>query len=378
MVCIREVQKSLKESAKRLIEDKLTKFGLGEAQGFRVFKDVIETPGDGIILFQGMKDHTADSIKSLEGFHRAWVEEAQTLSSKSLEMLRPTMRAANSEMWFGWNPARPDDPVDLLLRGPHQPTGCKVVQANWSDNHWFPPELEQERQDCQRTDSDRYGHIWEGEYARVYEGAYYATHMETAIREGRIGNVAADPLLTKSAYWDLGATSPKSDATSLWISQRVGSELRVLDHYEVVGQPFSEHVNWLRSNGHEDAVMKLPHDGKKHDTVHAVTPQSYLRDAGFKVEVMKNAGVGAAMHRVEATRRVFPNVRFNESTTASGRDALSWYHEKRRDDGYGLGPEHDWSSHSADAFGAMCVDYLSNDGNSNWGKPIRRNLQGLA
>ena len=91
-VCIREVQQSLKESAKRLIEDKLDALKLGTAQGFRVYKDSISTPGGGVIVFQGMQDHTAESIKSLEGFGRAWVEEAQTMSANSLKLLRPTIQ----------------------------------------------------------------------------------------------------------------------------------------------------------------------------------------------------------------------------------------------------------------------------------------------
>ena len=99
--CIREVQKSLKESAKRLVEDKITEFNLGEAQGFKVFREVIETPGDGLITFTGMQDHTADSVKSMEGFHRAWVEEAQSLSERSLQLLRPTIRADHSDLFYG-------------------------------------------------------------------------------------------------------------------------------------------------------------------------------------------------------------------------------------------------------------------------------------
>lgn len=377
--CIREVQKSLKESAKHLIESKLRKFGLGEAQGFKIFKDVIETPGDGIIIFQGMKDHTAESIKSLEGFHRAWVEEAQTLSAKSLELLRPTIRTPGSELEFSWNPRSPKDPVDKMLRGPLVPSDATVVQCNWRDNPWFPAELEQERQDALRSDPDRYGHIWEGEYARVYEGAYYASHLEAAEREGRIGNVAVDPLLSKRAYWDIGGTSDKSDATAIWICQFVGSELRVIDYYEAIGQEFSEHVGWLRRSGHGDAVCKLPHDGKKHDTVHKVTPQSYLREAGFQVEVMQTLGAGAAIKRIEASRRVFPSIRFDRDKTEGGREALAWYHERRDEERrIGLGPEHDWSSHGADAFGGMCVDFLARVDEGSWGKPIRRNVKGFA
>jgi hypothetical protein len=149
-VCIREVQRTLKESSKRLIEDKLQDFRLGEADGFKVFNEVIEAPGDGIIAFQGMQDHNAESIKSLEGFRIAWTEEAQTLAARSLSLLRPTIRAPGSELWFSWNARRKTDPVDALLRGDDLPTGAVVVTANWRDNPLFPAVLEQERLDCLR------------------------------------------------------------------------------------------------------------------------------------------------------------------------------------------------------------------------------------
>jgi phage terminase large subunit len=133
--CVREVQKSLKNSVKLLVEDKIKSLGLS---GFEVLEAEIKTPGGGVIIFQGMQNHTADSIKSLEGFDRCWVEEAQSLSQRSLEMLRPTFRKAGSEMWFSWNPNKPTDPVDALLRGDMPPADSVVVEANYSDNPWLP------------------------------------------------------------------------------------------------------------------------------------------------------------------------------------------------------------------------------------------------
>ena len=124
-VCIREsAEARCKDSAKRLIEAKLARFGLGEAEGFKLYREQIRTPGDGLIIFQGMQDHNAESIKSLEGFKRALVEEAQALSPRSLALLRPTMRAPGSELWFAWNPRHRGDPVDAMLRGPELPTGA--------------------------------------------------------------------------------------------------------------------------------------------------------------------------------------------------------------------------------------------------------------
>jgi phage terminase large subunit len=368
-VCVREVQKTLKQSAKRLIETKLQDFNLGEAQGFKVFREVIETPGDGIITFTGMQDHTADSVKSLEGFNRAWCEEAQSLSDRSITLLRPTIRAENSELWFSWNPQRPTDPIDRLLRGEIKPTGAVVVNANWKHNPWFPKVLEQERLDCLNTTPERYGHIWEGEYATVLEGAYFAKHLTEAQLSGRIGHVGPDQLMKYYACWDIGGTSGKSDATAIWIIQYVGAEVRVLNYYESVGQPFDAHVNWLRKNKYENAICVLPHDGRKHDTVYAATPESFLRSAGFDVEVVPNQGKGAALQRIDAVRLLFPNIRFNEETTVGGREALGWYHEKRDDvRGIGLGPEHDFSSHAADAFGLMAIHQKSANTNNDWGE----------
>lgn len=377
--CIREVQKSLKESAKRLLEDKLEKFGLTEQDGFKVYREVIETPKDGLIIFTGMQDHTADSVKSMEGFHRAWIEEAQSLSDRSLSLLRPTIRAEGSELHFSWNPNRPTDPVDRMLRGPAIPTDAVVVRANWSDNPWFPKVLEQERLDCLNQTPERYGHIWEGEYATVLEGAYFAKHLTIAEQEGRIGLRVRDPLMKVYAFWDIASTGDKADATAIWVGQFIGDEFRMIDYYEVIGQPFDAHITWLRKNGYEDAVCVLPHDGRKHDVVYSVTPEGVLRDAGFVVDVVENQGRGAALMRIDAARRVFPSVTFDKDKTEPGRQALGWYHEKRDEvRAVGLGPNHDWSSHGADAFGLACIYKLAQPETNSWGKPLRRNLKGVA
>lgn len=176
IVCVREVQKSLKDSVKLLIEDKIAALG---APGFVVRDDAIRTPGGGAIMFQGMQDHTAESIKSLEGFDVGYVEEAQTLSARSLEMLRPTIRKdavdgrPASELWFSWNPRHSSDPVDAFLRGPTLPPGAIVVKANYADNPFFPAVLEEERAYDEVNKRDRYGHIWLGDYEPMAAGAIW-------------------------------------------------------------------------------------------------------------------------------------------------------------------------------------------------------------
>lgn len=345
-VCIREVQKTLKESAKRLIEDKIGEYGLG-AQGFRILNDRIETPGGGVIIFVGMADHNAESIKSLEGFGRAWIEEAQTLSKRSMQLLRPTIRAKNSEIWFSWNPSRKSDAVDELLRGDVTPSNSIVVRANWNDNPWLPEELNQERLDDLEQYPDSYEHVWEGGYITAQDGAYFAKVINKAKSEGRIGLIARDPLMTCYAFFDIGGTGAKADACAIWIVQFIGKEIRVLHYYEAQGQELSEHVGWLRRNDYEDAKLYLPHDGVKHDNVFRVTYQSALVQAGFKVEILPNAGAGAANQRIEAVRRVFGRVWIDADKCEGGIESLGWYHEKKdQHRGIGLGPNHDFSSHA--------------------------------
>lgn len=359
-VCIREVQKDLAQSSKALIEAKLTEFRLGEADGFKVYKDCITTPKDGLVIFKGMQDYTAESIKSLEGFKRAWWEEAQSASATSIKMLRPTMRTSGAQMWWSWNARRKTDPVDVMLRGPEKPTGAIVVNANWRDNPWFNAELEQERIDCLRMTPDDYDHVWDGGYVTVASGAYFAKHLTAAKAEGRIGRVSADPLMTLRLFVDIGGTGAKADSFVIWVAQFIGKEIRVLDYYEAQGQPLATHLNWCRSKGYtsDRAQFWLPHDGSTQDKVFDVSYESALKSAGYSVTVIPNQGKGAAAARVEEARRRFSSIWFNAETTEAGRDALGWYHEKHDEKrGIGLGPEHDWASHGADAFGLMCVAY---------------------
>jgi phage terminase large subunit len=356
-VCIREVQRTLKDSSKRLLEYKLDKLGFG--RGFRVFNDRIATPGDGLIIFMGMQDHTADSIKSLEGFQRAWIDEAQLFSARSLTLLRPTIRAENSEIWASWNPRRKTDAIDDLLRGPNKPKNAIVVEANWRDNPWFPKVLEDERRHDLEHYPERYEHIWEGGYAKAFEGAYFAKGLAEARAKGRIGKVETDPLLPVRLYWDLGGSGANADAMSIWAVQFVGREIRLLHYLEGTGQVLAYYVNELRRLGYGKSICRLPHDGVNENNVTGKRYCDHLKDAEFDVPPpIENQGRGAAMMRVEAARRIFSQCWFNELTCEPGLDALGYYHE-RKDEArnVGLGPEHDWSSHGADAFGLMAVDY---------------------
>lgn len=171
-VCVREVQNSLKQSVKKLLAQKIET--LGVAGQFEVLETEIRGPHEGLIIFRGMQNHTAENIKSLEDFDIAWVEEAQSLSQRSLDLLRPTIRKPGSELWFTWNPTLATDPVDMLLRGADVPPGAVVVRANYRENPWLPDVLKVEADFDRARDPEKYAHVWLGEYrtngeARVFQ-----------------------------------------------------------------------------------------------------------------------------------------------------------------------------------------------------------------
>lgn len=206
--CIREVQKSLEQSVKRLLEDKMDKLGVREMFGVKQYE--IVTPGGGIIIFQGMQNHTADSIKSLEGFDGAWVEEAQSLSQRSLDLLRPTIRKEGSELWFSWNPNLETDPVDVLLRGEKLPPNSVVIEVNYTDNPWFPGVLRAEMEYDRSRDPDKYAHVWLGKYqqnseARVFKNWKVEEFDSPAGATYRLGadwGFAVDPSVLIRCYLD--------------------------------------------------------------------------------------------------------------------------------------------------------------------------------
>lgn len=205
-VCLREVQKSLRLSVKQLIDDKIQ--ALGVSSLFESKKDEIVTPGSGLIIFQGMQDHTSDSIKSLEGFDGGWFEEAQSASQRSLDLLRPTIRKPGSELWFSWNPENETDPVDVLLRGPMPPPDSCIIEVNYMDNPWFPQVLRDEMEYDRRRDPDKYAHVWLGKYrqnaeARVFKNwriEEFEAGVDWVRRQGADWGFSVDPSVLISCY----------------------------------------------------------------------------------------------------------------------------------------------------------------------------------
>jgi phage terminase large subunit len=370
IVCGRQFMNTLEDSSleelKRAIEEEpflADYYDVGE-------KYIKSKDGRIWFTFVGL-DRNIASIKSKGRILLFWIDEAEPVTDEAFTVLIPTLREEgdgwNAELWVTWNPKRKTAAVEKRFLNSNDPL-IKIIMLNWQDNEKFPAKLERERQRDLIERPEEYPHIWEGKHATVIVGAYFATHLLDAERSGRITGVPIDPLMTIRAYCDLGGTGAKADAFSMWIAQFIGQRINVVDYYEAQGQPLATHIQWLRENGYGKANVWLPHDGETNDRINDVSFQSAFQQAGFAVTTIPNQGKGAAKMRIEAARRRFPGIWFDKDKTEAGREALGFYHEKRDENrDIGLGPEHDWSSHGADAFGLMCIAW---EPPSDWGSKL--------
>lgn len=187
ILCAREVQKSIKQSVRQLLEDVIYELGL--SGHYTILRDEIRGRNGTLIVFSGLQDLTVDQIKSYEGFDIAWVEEAHTISARSLEVLKPTIRKPQSELWFSWNPRHASDPVDEMFRGQHAPENAIIIDASYKDNPWFSQEMEMERRQDRAASRDRYGHVWLGDYEPTAIGAIWD---RVTLHEGRLSEVPDD------------------------------------------------------------------------------------------------------------------------------------------------------------------------------------------
>ena len=391
ILCARQFMNSLEDSSmeeiKRVIEEEpflKSYYEIGE-------KFICSKDGRINFAFSGL-DRNISSVKSKGRILLCWVDEAEPVTDEAFSILIPTLREEgdgwNAELWVTWNPCRKNAAVESRFRKSTDPL-TKVVELNWKDNPKFPEKLKRDRERDLRERPDQYDHIWEGAYVSAIAGAYFAKSLAQARLERRIGAVAADPVLVIRIFCDIGGTGARADSFTMWAAQFVGREIRWLDYYEAVGQPAATHMEWLRERkyGPGRAQIWLPHDGDTQDKVYDVSYAKVFRDAGYEVTVVPNQGKGAAKARIEAGRRLFPQMWFNciegicskeAPTTEEGLSALGWYHEKRDEArGMGLGPEHDWSSHGSDSFGLGCVVYEA-PAVSGGNKPRPRRPGGMA
>jgi phage terminase large subunit len=353
VVCIREVLDSIRDSVRQLIVDKIHKFGL--ASEFDILDNEIRGANGSLIIFKGMQHYNAETIKSLEGYDIAWVEEAQTLSEKSLQLLRPTLRNEGSELWFSWNPRHRTDPVDIMFRKhPHPEAVC--VEVNWRDNPWFPEVLRKEMEHDKSVDPEVAEHVWEGAYG-MQQGAILARWVDRAERQGRITDtVAFDPEATAiEISSDLGFR----DTATWWFWQRKLGGYSLLDY---VGDSGLEAADWivrlqdmLRDHGWPLGKIWLPHD--------AMTKTFQSKNSAIE-QFLKAFGVGkcdivpktSKADRINAARTVIKQCEFHKTRCEIGLDGLrAWEYEWNPDTlAFSKEPLHNWASHPSDGYSYGC------------------------
>lgn len=357
IACFREVQRSIRESVHQLLRDQIAGMNMGAY--YDVFDHEIRGKSGSLFTFRGLSDLTADSIKSFEGYSRAWVEEAHTTTKASWQILRPTIRAPGSEIWASYNPELETDEVNVMATV-NPPPDSITIEMNWQDNPWFPPELEAERlHDKATLKPEEYAHIWEGKCKPAVEGAIYFDEVSKAETEGRMTRVPHDPLLKSHAIWDLGW----NDAMSIIIAQRVASEIRVIDYIEDSHRPITAYVEQLKLMPLNWGNDYLPHDG------YAKRHQTGKSDAQV-LELMERRPLMTPNIEVESgirtARLVFPRIWFNTGSEGVKRliECLKRY---RRNVSASTGepgsPRHDEYSHGADAFRylSLVADQLQNN-----------------
>lgn len=354
IVCIREVQNSIKDSVKQLLIDKIEKFGL--TSYFKVLEGEITAPNGSIIVFKGMQSYNASNIKSLEGYDIAWVEEAQTLSQHSLDLLRPTLRKEGSEIWASWNPRYKTDPIDIFFRKNPPPDAISVM-INWYDNPWFPDVLRKEMLHDFDTDSDKAEHIWNGAYG-ASQGAILARWVGKAEREGRVHNSVSFDIngYGVEVSSDLGFR----DTASFWYWQRSMGGFRLLKYEGDTGLDADDWIPRIKENiqtiaGGKLGKIWLPHDARaktfqsKHTTI-----EKFAEAFGPKyVDIVPQS---KKMDQIEAARTIVNRCEFHKELCEDGLDGLmAWEFSYSEENGvFSREPLHNWASHPSDAFAYGC------------------------
>ena len=353
--CFREIQKSIKDSVHKLLGDRIKAHGLGDF--YEVQQTTIKGRNGTEFLFGGLQDHTVDSIKSYEGLDRAWVEEGQSVSKRSWDILIPTIRKDGSEIWVSFNPELDTD--ETWKRFVEQPpTDSVVAVVNYRDNPWFPAVLEQERRDAQaRMPKADYENIWEGKCRPAVSGAIYADEVAKAQEEGRFNLVPYDPALKAHVVFDLGW----NDKMSIGIVQRHVSSLRVIRYIEDDHKTLDWYSAQLKSLGYNWGKVFLPHDGAHGDYKTGKSAKQWMEDLGWSVEIVPNQPVETG---IKNARMVFSQLYMDRTNCARLIECLKRYRRSiPTTTGEPAGPLHDEFSHGADMFRylAIAAPQMTND-----------------
>jgi len=360
ILCTREVQKSIKTSVHQLFED-IIKSDEALSAFYEVLLTEIRGRNGSLILFSGLSDLTADSIKSFEAVDKVWIEEAQSISQRSLKILIPTIRKERSEIWATYNPELESDPIHQLANT--LPDSEKIIiTMNHADNPFFPDVLERERIIAKETMSEaEYLHIWEGHCLPAVEGAIYSNEVAKVEAEGRLARVPYDPMLKVHTVWDLGY----SDSMAIILVQRAASEIRIIDYLEGSHRIVTDYARDLAGMALNWGEDYLPHDGyaTRHQT--GRDDATVLRQTGRSVPQLPPIPPVDVEAGIRNARLVFPRIWFNSESEGVQVlfEHLRRYRRKIGKNGVASAPIHDDHSHGADAFRYLCLvaDGLKNN-----------------
>lgn len=339
VLCVREVQKSIRDSVHRLLADQIAVLGL---QSFYTVLDTeIRGKNGTLFLFAGLSTQTAESIKSFEGVDICWPEEAQAITKRSWDILIPTIRKESSEIWITFNPELDsDETYKRFVESP--PPNCKVAMVNYHDNPWFPDVLEQERIHCQLTNKEDYAQIWEGKCRAAVAGAIYANEIGESLRNGNICNVPYDPLLKVHVVFDLGW----NDAMAISLVQRNASELRVIEYIEDSHKTLDSYSSMLRDKRMNWGKVWLPHDGRHKDYKTGKSAEEIMTSLGWDVGITPNMSIEDG---IRLTRMMFRRIYFDKTKAARLVECAKRYRRSISQTTNEPGaPLHDEFSHGAD------------------------------
>lgn len=352
ILCAREVQRSIKQSVHQLLTDQIQSMGYGAF--FEVLENEIRGINGSQINFTGLANNTVESIKSFEGVDICWVEESQTVSKRSWDILIPTIRKPDSEIWVTFNPdLDSDDTYKRFVINP--PENSHVVKINYNDNPWFPAVLNAERLHSKST-SDDYDNIWEGECKTAVDGAIYANEIRDAQENSRITNVPYDPALKVHIVMDLGW----NDSMSVILVQKGVSDLRIIKYIEDDHRTLDSYSAELKNLPYNWGQMYLPHDGQTKDFKYGTSAEEIMRRHDWDVRIVPRLDVESG---IKLARINFHRCYFDKSTERLVECLKHYRRSISASTNEPGAPLHDEYSHGADAFRYLCVsaDKLSNE-----------------
>lgn len=354
ILCAREIQRTIADSVHQLLSDQIRLMGLESL--FTVTENEIRSNIGSQFLFAGLRHQDIHKIKSFEGVDICWVEEAQVVTKKSWEVLIPTIRKPDSEIWASFNPELDTDDTYIRFVA-HPPKSAIVRKVNYSDNPWFPDVLRREMSELRLCDPDAARNVWDGECRSAVEGAIYAREIVKAHEERRIRPLPYDPSLKVHTVWDLGW----NDQTSIILVQRDSSQVRIIDYIEDSHRTldsYAAQLNDMRLNWGTDW---LPHDGTSKNLQTGKTPQEIMHKLRPSVLIVPNIDVESG---ITAARMMFRRCYFEEDKAVRLLECLKRYRRRiNQTTGTPEGPLHDEYSNGADAFRylGVVIDQMKND-----------------